>query len=83
LLHLMALLSISLAIFNLLPFPALDGGHLALLVLEKIRGRYLSLKAERILTQTGYTLIITLAVIVTYNDILRFFGDKIQNFFGK
>ncbi len=83
LLHLMALLSISLAIFNLLPFPALDGGHLALLVLEKIRGRYLSLKAERILTQTGYTLIISLAVIVTYNDILRFFGDKIQKFFGK
>jgi regulator of sigma E protease len=83
LLHLMALLSISLAIFNLLPFPALDGGHLALLALEKIRGRYLSLKTERILTQIGYTLIISLAVIVTYNDILRFFGDKIVKFFHR
>ena len=83
LLHLTALLSISLAIFNLLPFPALDGGHLALLMLEKIRGKYLSLKAEHILTQIGYTLIISLAVVVTYNDIMKFFGDKIQRFFGR
>jgi regulator of sigma E protease len=83
LLHLMALLSISLAIFNLLPFPALDGGHIALLAVEKIRGKYLSLKTERIITQIGYTLIIFLAVIVTYNDIVRFYGDRICRFFTR
>jgi regulator of sigma E protease len=79
--HLMAVLSVSLAIFNLLPFPVLDGGHLLFLGLEKIRGRALSLKAERVVTQVGVSLIITLAVFVTYNDIMRLFGDKITGFF--
>jgi regulator of sigma E protease len=83
LLHLMAILSISLAIFNLLPFPALDGGHILLLAVEKIRGKYLSLKVERIVTQLGYTLIISLAVVVTYNDIVKFFGDKIYRLFSR
>jgi regulator of sigma E protease len=83
LMQLMALLSISLAIFNLLPFPALDGGHIALLILEKIRGKYLSLKAERILNQVGFTLIISLAVIVTYNDVIKFFGSKISAWFAR
>jgi regulator of sigma E protease len=71
------LISVSLAIFNLLPLPVLDGGHILLLAIEKIRGKYLSLKAERIITQIGFTFIITLAVIVTYNDLMRFVGDKI------
>lgn len=76
-LHLIAVLSVSLAIFNLLPLPVLDGGHILLLGIEKIRGKYLSLKAEQIITQIGLTVIIALAIIVTYNDIMRFFGDKI------
>ncbi|MFA5410532.1 MAG: RIP metalloprotease RseP [Candidatus Omnitrophota bacterium] len=76
-LHLMAILSISLGIFNLLPLPVLDGGHIVLLAIEKVRGRALSIKAERIITQIGVTLIVSLAVFVTYNDILRFFGDKL------
>ncbi len=79
--HLMAVLSVSLAIFNLLPFPVLDGGHLLFLGLEKIRGRALSLKADRVVTQVGVSLIITLALFVTYNDIMRLFGDKITTFF--
>ncbi len=78
LLHLLAVLSISLAIFNLLPLPVLDGGHIMFLAIEKIRGRPLSLKAERISTQIGMTLILTLVLLVTYNDILRLFGDKIS-----
>lgn len=82
-LHLIAVLSISLGIFNLLPLPVLDGGHIVLLGIAKIRGRYLSLKAERIITQIGLTLIIGLAIIVTYNDLIRFFGDKIYNLFNK
>ena len=80
-LHLMAVLSIGLGIFNLLPLPVLDGGHIVLLGLEKIRGRVLSLKAEQIVTQVGTTIIVSLAIFVTYNDILRLFGDKISKFF--
>lgn len=80
-LHLIAVLNVSLGIFNLLPFPVLDGGHIVLLGLEKIRGRLLGLKAERLITQIGMTAIITLALIVTYNDISRFFGDKISRLF--
>lgn len=76
--HLIAVLSISLAIFNLLPLPVLDGGHIFLLIMEKIRKRPLSLKIERIVTQIGLTIIITLGIFVTYNDILRLFGDKIS-----
>lgn len=83
LLHLIAVLSISLAIFNLLPLPVLDGGHILLLAIEKIRGKTLSLKAERIIIQLGLTLIIALAIMVTYNDLLRLFGDKIDKFFNR
>jgi regulator of sigma E protease len=79
--HLVAVLSVSLAIFNLLPLPVLDGGHILFLAIEKVRGRAFSLKTEHIVTQIGLTLIISLVIIATYNDILRFFGDKIFKFF--
>lgn len=71
-LHLLAVLSLSLCIFNLLPFPVLDGGHLVLLLIEKIRGKMLSIKADRILTQTGMSFIILLALFVTVNDIIKY-----------
>lgn len=82
-LHLVALLNISLCIFNLLPLPVLDGGHLVLLIIEKIRGRYLSLKSEQVIAKIGFSFIITLAVVITYNDMVRLFGDKIAKWFGK
>lgn len=82
-LNFMAILSISLAIFNLLPLPVLDGGHIILLGLEKIRGKTLSLKVEEAVNKIGMTLIMSLAVFVTYNDIVRNFGDKISKFFIK
>jgi len=82
-LHLMAALSLSLAIFNLLPLPILDGGHIAFLALEKIRGRALSIRVDKAVTKAGITLIILLAVFVTYNDVVRNFGSQIQNFFAK
>lgn len=81
LLHLVAVLSVSLSIFNLLPLPVLDGGHILLLGLEKIRGKTLSLKTERIITHIGLTMIVSLAILVTYNDIVRFFGDSISKIF--
>ncbi|MFH0790011.1 MAG: RIP metalloprotease RseP [Candidatus Omnitrophota bacterium] len=79
-LHLVAILSISLAIFNLLPLPVLDGGHILLLVIEKIRKRTLSVKAEQIVTQIGLTLIISLALFATYNDVAKLFGKRIVKF---
>ncbi len=81
--QLIGLLSVSLSIINLLPIPVLDGGHLLFLVIEKIRKRALSPKAERVWTNAGMGLIIFLAVIVTYNDIIRIFGDKITKLFIK
>jgi regulator of sigma E protease len=77
----MAVLSVSLAIFNLLPLPVLDGGHLFFLGLEKVRGRGISVKAEKIIAQIGMSFIITLALFVTYNDIVRIFGERITKFF--
>jgi len=82
-LHLIAVLSISLGIFNLIPFPVLDGGHILFLGIEKIRGKTLSLKIENFITRIGVTVLVSLAVIVTYNDIVRVFGDKILNFMGR
>jgi regulator of sigma E protease len=81
--HLLAVLSVSLGIFNLLPLPVLDGGHIVLLAIEKIRGKHFSLKTERIITQIGLTMIITLAIFATYNDLMRFFGDKVSRWFTK
>jgi regulator of sigma E protease len=66
-----AILSLSLAIFNLLPLPALDGFHIFLLGIEKIRGKYLSKKAEEVFGQVGMSFLILLAVLVTYNDLAR------------
>ena len=80
--HLMAVLSISLGIFNLLPLPVLDGGHVFLLGLEKLRGRRLGKKAEEKFSQAGLGIIICLAVLVSLNDLVRFgFIDKIMNLF--
>ncbi|MCM8795718.1 MAG: RIP metalloprotease RseP [Candidatus Omnitrophica bacterium] len=81
LMHFIAVLSISLAIFNLLPLPVLDGGHIILLLIEKMRGRMLTAKEERIISRIGVTLIIFLALFVTYNDLNRLFADRIIKFF--
>jgi len=79
--QLVAVLSLSLAIFNLLPLPILDGGHILFLAVEKVRGRRLGLAAENIITRIGLALIISLAILVTYIDVWRIFGDKIAAFF--
>jgi regulator of sigma E protease len=78
LLHLLAVLSVSLAIFNLLPLPILDGGHIFLLGLEKIRKKALGAKAEDLINNVGLSLMIMLALAVTYNDIIRLYGDKLS-----
>lgn len=71
-----ALLSINLGIINILPFPALDGGRILFIIIEKVRGRPVSKKIESIVHTTGFALLILLIVFVTYKDISRF-GDQI------
>ena len=68
LIFIMAIISTNLAIFNLFPIPVLDGGHLFLQAVEKLRGRPLPLKIEERLTKTGLALLLTLMVFVFYND---------------
>lgn len=70
---LMAMLSINLGIINLLPIPALDGGKIVLNIFEGVRGKPLSQEKEGILTLIGFGLIMVLMVLVTWNDIQRFF----------
>ncbi|OGX30733.1 MAG: hypothetical protein A3D27_00800 [Omnitrophica WOR_2 bacterium RIFCSPHIGHO2_02_FULL_46_37] len=71
-LHLVAVLSASLGIFNLLPLPVLDGGHIFFLGLEKLRGRHLNQKTEEKITQLGFGFITILAFFVFWNDLVRF-----------
>jgi regulator of sigma E protease len=74
-LEFMAFVSISLGVFNLLPIPVLDGGHLVFLLLEGMRGgRPVSVAWRLRLTQLGMVLLLALVVLVVYNDILRVFG---------
>jgi regulator of sigma E protease len=73
LLWISALISVSLTIFNLLPIPPLDGGHILFLGIEKIKGGPVDRKIQEIVQQTGWILLITLLLIVSWNDIMRFF----------
>lgn len=70
---LMAMLSMNLGIVNLLPIPALDGGKLVLNIIEGVRGKPLSQEKEGILTLIGFGFLMLLMVLVTWNDIQRFF----------
>lgn len=72
LLQLMAILSASLAIFNLLPVPVLDGGHILFLIIEKIRGKPLSTRVQDIATRIGLSLLIALLLFASYGDMFRF-----------
>lgn len=73
LIYMMAFISTALAVFNFLPLPVLDGGHAALLLIEKIRGRPLPLKVINAIQMTGVVLILSLLILVTIQDCSRFF----------
>ena len=78
-LHIVGIISASLAIFNLLPIIPLDGGHLFLIGLEKLRGKALSMKTDQFIAKAGFTLIIMLALFVFYSDFERIgLIDKIR-----
>ena len=71
LLHLAAVLSVSIGLLNLFPVPLLDGGHLVFYAVEAIRGRPLSERAQEMGFRIGLGLVLMLMVFATYNDILH------------
>ncbi len=73
-LSLVAFLSLQLGIINLFPIPVLDGGHIMFIAIEAIKGKPLSERFMGIAQQIGIALIISLMVLVTYNDIFRIFS---------
>ncbi|MEA4910752.1 putative zinc metalloprotease [bioreactor metagenome] len=68
-----AVLSISLAIFNILPFPALDGGRILFVLIEWISGKKIPEKWQGILNGAGFIILILLMVVVTVKDVLKLF----------
>ena len=71
--NLMAVISINLAVLNLLPIPILDGGHILLLGIEGLRQRDLSQRVKERATQVGLMLLLLLFAVVMYNDVMRYF----------
>ena len=71
-----ALLSINLAILNLLPIPILDGGHLFFALIEAARGKPVSLKKREMAQQVGLVLLVALMIFAFYNDIFRLLGKQ-------
>ena len=72
-LYLIAYLSINLGLMNILPIPALDGGHVLFLLIEKIRGKKIDAKIENAATLIFFALLIALMIYVSIHDVLRFF----------
>ena len=72
-LFLMALISVNLAYINILPIPGLDGGHIALILIEVLMGRKLSVKARIRIQSVGMFILLSLMVFLLLNDIIRVF----------
>jgi regulator of sigma E protease len=80
--NLIAIISVNLAILNLLPIPVLDGGHLLFMSIEAMRGRPLSNKVMNVATRVGFTLLMLLIAFVFYNDTIRIIVPWFQKKFG-
>ncbi len=74
LLNFMGLISLSLGIFNLLPIPILDGGHIFLLLVEFLNRKPLSMEKRELAQKIGLLILIPLFIFIFYNDIARIFG---------
>jgi regulator of sigma E protease len=70
----MAFLSLQLGVLNLLPIPVLDGGHLVFLTAEGIMRRPLDIKTQVLAQKVGFFLLITLIIVISFNDIARLLG---------
>ena len=73
LMQFVALISINLAILNIMPFPALDGGRAIFIIAEKFRGKQIDKKIESAVNGFGFALLLALMIYVTVKDILKFF----------
>lgn len=82
--NVMAMISISLGVINLFPFPVLDGGHLVFLGLEAIRRKPVSQKVEILISNIGAAVLITMMVLVVFNDIRfwQFRSDFFKSLMG-
>ena len=69
--YFMAIISVSLAVVNFLPFPVVDGGHALFLIIEKIRGKPLSIRVMNVVQLIGLAVILMVFVLVTWQDISR------------
>jgi len=79
--HLMVYVSISLGLFNLFPIPLLDGGHIALNTIEGLRGKEFNKSTLELTFRIGMTLIISLMIFATFNDLSNNL-HKITGYFG-
>lgn len=71
--YIVALISLSLGVTNLLPFPPLDGGKVVIYIIEAVRRKPLKENTEAAIQMAGFAILIALSIYVTYNDILRIF----------
>ena len=71
LIFIVALITINLGVFNLIPLPALDGGRIFFMIIELIRGKPINQKAESMIHTAGMALLMALAIYVAYNDIVK------------
>ena len=79
LIRLMGLISLQLGIFNLLPIPILDGGHLTILAFESIIRRDLPMRTKERILEVGFYALILLFVVVMFNDIVKILPDSVYN----
>ncbi len=68
------IISLNLAVINLFPFPALDGGRLLMLGIEVVRGKAIRTATTQMINLAGFVILITLMLVVTYNDIVKLVG---------
>ncbi|HPA25722.1 MAG TPA: RIP metalloprotease RseP [bacterium] len=76
-----ALLSLNLALINILPIPALDGSRILFLIIEKIRRKEMNQKIEALIHNLGFALLMILIIKVTYDDLARWGGRIIEKIF--
>lgn len=80
---LLGVISLQLGIFNLLPIPVLDGGHLTIIAFETAIRRDLPPKVKERILEVGFVLLILLMVVVIYNDILKILPESVYRFFHR
>lgn len=80
---LLGLISLQLGIFNLLPIPILDGGHLAIIAFESVIRRDLSIRLKERILEVGFVMLLVLMVVVLFNDIVKLLPDNVYHLIFK